>query len=55
MEDPDIYAERGVLELMQGRKEAAIAHFKEALRLNPYAADVTEALKRLRATPGDRR
>lgn len=54
VEDPDIYAERGVLELMQGRKEAAIAHFKEALRLNPYAADVTEALKRLRATPGDR-
>jgi len=51
--DPDISAERGVLELMRGRKEAAIAHFKEALRLNPFAADVTEALRRLKATPGD--
>jgi Flp pilus assembly protein TadD len=55
VEDPDIYTERAVLELMRGDKDAAIVLFEQALRLNPYADDVTEALRRLRATPGDRR
>ena len=55
VEDPDIYTERAVLELMRGNKDAATVLFERALRLNPYADDVTEALRRLRATPGDRR
>ena len=51
VEDPDIHAERALLELLQGRQDEAIRYFERALRLNPSDANVTAALKRLRATP----
>jgi len=55
VEDPDIATERALLELFQGRRDAAIRYFEKALRLNPYATDVIEALERLRETPPRRR
>lgn len=51
VEDPDIATERALLELFQGRRDAAIRYFEKALRLNPYATDVIEALERLREIP----
>jgi tetratricopeptide (TPR) repeat protein len=55
VEDPDIATERALLELFQGRRDAAIRYFEKALRLNPYATDVIEALGRLRETRPRRR
>jgi len=49
VEDPDIYTERAVLALLREDRSAAIDWFEKALGLNPYAADVAEALRRLRA------